>query len=154
MPPPPAKVTHDRQRNGTVLSVFRRHNIHIGIAQLIGWTDSADLGKNAHKRRLLQLLTCVCLITVTLQLAGTGFRVCSMSKVIRVADKFVNIRSSFKLGGIDIGTHTSLVKRKSGKWLMLDSVKLESQVKAEVDSITNNGADLEAVLNLHPFHTV
>lgn len=77
-----------------------------------------------------------------------------MSKVIRVADKFVNIRSSFKIGAVDIGTHTSLVKRKSGKWLMLDSVKLESQVKAEVDSITNNGADLEAVLNLHPFHTV
>lgn len=77
-----------------------------------------------------------------------------MSKVFRVADKFINIRGSFKLGPADIGVHTSLVKRKSGKWLMLDSVKLESQAKAEVDKITNNGADLEAILNLHPFHTV
>jgi len=77
-----------------------------------------------------------------------------MSRVIRVADKFINIRGSFKLGPADIGVHTSLVKRQSGKWLMLDSVKLESDVKAEVDAITNNGADLEAILNLHPFHTV
>ena len=77
-----------------------------------------------------------------------------MSTILRVAESFVNIRSSFKVGPLDIGTHCSLVKRKNGKWLMLDSVKFEPTVKEEVDLLTNQGKDIEAIVNLHPFHTV
>lgn len=77
-----------------------------------------------------------------------------MSALLRVADSFVNIRGSFKIGPLDIGTHCSLVKRKNGKWLMLDSLKLEPDVKAQVDQLTNDGKDIESIVNLHPFHTV
>lgn len=77
-----------------------------------------------------------------------------MSGILRVADSFRNIRASFKLGPADLKAQASLVKRKNGRWLMLDSVKLDDKIKSEVDELTDNGKSLEAVLNLHPFHTV
>lgn len=77
-----------------------------------------------------------------------------MSAIIRVADSFLNVRGSFKIGPIDIKTHTSLVQRKNGNWLMLDSLKMADTVKQEVDEVTQGGKTLDAILNLHPFHTV
>lgn len=76
-------------------------------------------------------------------------------QILKIADDFWNIRGVFKLGGVvNIGTHCSLVERQNGNFLLLDAYTLEGDVKREVDSLTNNGALIEAVLNLHPFHTV
>ena len=51
---------------------------------------------------------------------------------IRVSEGFWNIRGSFKIAGvIDVGTQASLVRLTSGKFVLI-----------------------EAILNLHPFHTV
>ena len=67
----------------------------------------------------------------------------------------MNIRGSFKIAGlIDIGTQASLIKRGNGKFVFLDSYTLSGSVKSEIDELTNNGKDVEAVLNLHPFHTI
>jgi hypothetical protein len=44
-----------------------------------------------------------------------------MATLIKVADSLMNIRGNFKVGPLDVGTQASLVKRKSGKWLMLDA---------------------------------
>ncbi|MFT3768920.1 MAG: hypothetical protein QM820_26050 [Minicystis sp.] len=75
--------------------------------------------------------------------------------IIQVADGFWNIRGSFKIGGIlDVGTHASLVRRDNGKYLFLDSYTLGEAEKRRVDEITRGGKDVEAILNLHPFHTV
>lgn len=77
------------------------------------------------------------------------------SKVIQIADNFWNIRGSFKVAGIiDIGTQASLVKLASGKFVFLDSYTLIGSVLREVDQLTNNGKNVVAVLNLHPFHTL
>jgi hypothetical protein len=77
------------------------------------------------------------------------------TSILRVADDFLNIRGSFKVGGlIDIGTQCSLVRRASGKFVFLDSYTLSDAVQRDVDALTNGGADVEAILNLHPFHTV
>ena len=77
------------------------------------------------------------------------------SKLIKLSDNFWNIRGSFRIAGvIDIGTQASLVKLASGKFVFLDSYTLSGSVRREVDQLTNNGKDVEAVLNLHPFHTV
>ena len=77
------------------------------------------------------------------------------SKIIQIADNFWNIRGSFKIAGlIDIGTQSSLVKRKNGKFIFLDSYTFDGDTRAEIDKLTNNGNDVEAVLNVHPFHTV
>ncbi len=75
--------------------------------------------------------------------------------LLRVADNFINIRGSFKIGGlIDIGTQCSLVRRANGRFVFLDSYALSGAVQREVDALTNGGKDVEAILNLHPFHTV
>ena len=79
-----------------------------------------------------------------------------MSEQIRqISDDFWNIRGEFKIGGIlDIGTHASLVQRANGKFVLLDAYTLQGEVKERVDAISKNGGDIEAILNLHPFHTI
>jgi hypothetical protein len=77
------------------------------------------------------------------------------SHTLRLADDFWNIRGSFKIGGIiDIGTQASLVRRANGKFVFLDSCSLSGAVERAVLERTNGGKDVEAILHLHPFHTV
>lgn len=72
-----------------------------------------------------------------------------------IAEGFWNIRGSFKIGGlIDVGTHVSLVRRSSGRFVFLDSYSLDDATDRAVRSLTNGGRDIEAILHLHPFHTV
>lgn len=76
-------------------------------------------------------------------------------KIYDLGSGFWNIRGSFRLGGLlDIGTQCSLVQLDSGKFIFLDSYSLAGDVKRQVMVLTNHGQDVEAVLNLHPFHTV
>lgn len=76
-------------------------------------------------------------------------------RIIKITDEFWNIRGSFRIMGfLDIGTQASLVRQANGKYLFLDSYTLVGSVKRQVLAATNDGADIEAILNLHPFHTV
>ena len=81
---------------------------------------------------------------------------CVMShEIIASGDNFWNIRGAFRLGGVvDIGTHISLIRRQNGKFLFLDSYTLTDAQADQVDALTGGGKHVEAVLNLHPFHTV
>ena len=75
--------------------------------------------------------------------------------MLRVADDFLNIRGTFKVGGlVDIGTQCSLVRRANGKFVFLDSYTLNDAVQRDVDALTHGRKNVEAILNLHPFHTV
>lgn len=75
--------------------------------------------------------------------------------ILKISDDFWNIRGEFKVGGVlNIGTHASLVRRGNGKFVLLDAYTLEDDVKAQIDAVTAGGADIEAIINLHPFHTV
>jgi hypothetical protein len=75
--------------------------------------------------------------------------------VIEVADGFWNIRGSFKIGGIlDIGTQASLVRLGSGKYVLLDACAFSDEVHRWIGELTDGGDNLEAVLHLHPFHTL
>lgn len=77
------------------------------------------------------------------------------TKILQISDDFWNIRGSFKIAGfIDIGTQAALVRRANGKFVFLDSYTFDRQTQKELDELTNNGADVQAVLNLHPFHTL
>ena len=76
-------------------------------------------------------------------------------KLLPISDDFWNIRGSFRIAGlIDIGTQASLVRLTSGKFVFLDSYTLSGAVLEEVNRLTNDGQDVVAVLNLHPFHTI
>jgi hypothetical protein len=75
--------------------------------------------------------------------------------ILHVADGFWNIRGSYKIAGIlDVGTHTSLVRRQSGKFVFLGSYTLSEPVGRDVDELTHGGKDVEAVIHVHPFHTM
>jgi hypothetical protein len=77
------------------------------------------------------------------------------TKILQISDDFWNIRGSFKIAGfVDIGTQAALFRRANGRFVFLDSYTFDSAAQKQIDKITNNGADVEAVLNLHPFHTL
>ena len=76
-------------------------------------------------------------------------------KIVQVAENFWNIRGSFRIGGVvDIGTHASLVRLASGNFLLLDSYAMSETLREEINVILGYGGEIEAILNLHPFHTV
>jgi hypothetical protein len=76
-------------------------------------------------------------------------------ELIEIADDFYNVRGSFKVAGVyDVGTQTSLVRLKSGDFVLLDAYTLSDQVEQRVLALTDGGKAVRAILNLHPFHTV
>ncbi|XP_037047192.1 uncharacterized protein LOC119081980 [Bradysia coprophila] len=73
----------------------------------------------------------------------------------QIGPGFWNVRASFKLFKlIDIGTHMSLVQLRNGNFLVIDTVEMNDQLKKELDDLTNNGTKIEAVVGVHPFHTL
>ncbi|WP_319822889.1 hypothetical protein [Psychrobacter sp. ENNN9_III] len=76
-------------------------------------------------------------------------------KIYDLGAGFWSIRGSFiKNGILDIGVQCALVKLSSSRFIFLDSYTLTDGVRAQVMGLTNDGQDVEAVLNVHPFHTV
>lgn len=68
---------------------------------------------------------------------------------------FWNIRGAFRIAGVlNIGAHCSLIQLSSGNFVFLDSYALTGEVRDQVMALTDNGKKVEAVLNLHPFHTL
>ena len=76
-------------------------------------------------------------------------------KFIEVSSDFWNIRGSFKVGGVvDIKTQASLVKLNNGNFVFLDSYSLSQDARERVTDIVGSDGKIEAILNLHPFHTM
>lgn len=76
-------------------------------------------------------------------------------ELIDLGNGFRNIRGNFRIGGvINVGTQCSLVELPSGRFVFLDSYTLQGDIRQQVMALTDNGRLLEAVLNVHPFHTV
>lgn len=76
-------------------------------------------------------------------------------KIIDLGSGFYNIRGNFRIGGIlNIGTQCSLVQLDSQRYIFLDSYTLTGDIKDQIMAMTNDGKLVEAILNVHPFHTV
>jgi CxxC motif-containing protein len=79
-------------------------------------------------------------------------------RIREIAPGFYNLRTNFKVlvGILNIGTHMSFLKLSNGKFLVIDTVPLDDEgvIKKEIDELTNNGQDMEAVVACHPFHTL
>ena len=76
------------------------------------------------------------------------------SRLKQIGDDFWNIRGSFRIAGIvDIGTQMSLVRRKNGRYVLLDACGISGKTRRDFDELTDGGEAVEAVLHLHPFHT-
>jgi len=80
----------------------------------------------------------------------------SFRSLIEIGPGFWNIRGQFKIfiGIIDIGTHMSIARLSNGNFLVIDAIPLTDQIKTEIDQLTENGKKIEAVLAVHPFHTL
>lgn len=55
---------------------------------------------------------------------------------------------------MEIGTHMSLIQLRNGNFLVIDTVVLSDQLQGELNELTSNGTKIEAVLAVHPFHTL
>ncbi len=75
--------------------------------------------------------------------------------MIEVGTHFWNIRGSYKVAGLlEVGTQASLVQRSGGGFLLLDTCAFDDDTSEQIDAYTDGGAAIEAILNLHPFHTL
>lgn len=77
------------------------------------------------------------------------------SRCLQIADDFWNVRGTFRIAGIiNIGTQMSLVRRPNGRFVLLDACDMSQRTARDFDELTRGGAAVDAVLHLHPFHTV
>ncbi|MCZ0962291.1 hypothetical protein [Paracoccus benzoatiresistens] len=76
-------------------------------------------------------------------------------RLIDLGNGFWNIRGDLRIGGlVNVGTQCSLVQLSSGRFLFLDSYGFGTDVARQVMALTEGGRAVEAILNLHPFHTL
>jgi len=81
-----------------------------------------------------------------------------MAQLVPIGSGFWNARAShYLVDGIlklvDIGTHMSILRLKSGSFLLVDCIPLTKSLKKEIDELTENGTLIEAIIGVHPFHT-
>lgn len=73
----------------------------------------------------------------------------------RLHDDFWNFRGDFKIAKIiNLGTHISLVRRTNGRFVVLDSYDLDDKDRADLLALTDGGSQVDAIINVHPFHTL
>ncbi len=76
-------------------------------------------------------------------------------EIIRLSDDFWNIRGDLRIKGVlNVGTQCSLVRLAEGRFVFLDSYTLKGEIRECVMALTDQGREVEAVLNVHPFHTL
>ncbi|XP_037040281.1 uncharacterized protein LOC119077195 isoform X2 [Bradysia coprophila] len=67
---------------------------------------------------------------------------------------FWNVRVPFRMVGVEIGTHMSIIRLQNGRFLIIDTVAMNDELKHEFNQLTSNGSNIEAVVAVHPFHTL
>lgn len=73
----------------------------------------------------------------------------------KLADSFWNIRGVHRIGGVlDIGTQMSIVQRETGGFVVIDGCGLGDAQRHAVMALTGDGAQVDAVVHVHPFHTL
>ncbi|CAF2829691.1 unnamed protein product [Rotaria sp. Silwood2] len=77
------------------------------------------------------------------------------NKLYLIGPKFWNVRGRFIcLKVIDIETQMSIIQLRNGKFLVIDTINMNNRLRQEIDNLTNNGDNIEAVIGTHPFHTL
>lgn len=56
--------------------------------------------------------------------------------------------------GVEIGTHMSIIQLRNGNFLIIDTVAMNDKLTQEFNELTHNGTKIEAVVAVHPFHTL
>jgi hypothetical protein len=74
----------------------------------------------------------------------------------QVGDGFWNIRGSFRIlaGMLNLGTHMSVCRRASGRFVIIDTCDLPPDALSELNLLTHDGELIDAVIATHPYHTL
>lgn len=73
----------------------------------------------------------------------------------RIAEGFWNLRGSHRIGGLlDVGTQMSVARRPDGDLVLVDAIALDDDQRAALLELTEGGARVDAVVHVHPFHTL
>lgn len=73
----------------------------------------------------------------------------------QLAESFWNLRGDFRIAGVlNIGTHMSLARRSNGRFVVIDGCALQDQPRSQLMALTSNGKLVDAVVHVHPFHTL
>jgi hypothetical protein len=73
----------------------------------------------------------------------------------RLADTFWNLRGTHRVAAVlDIGTHMSVAQRAGGRFVVIDGCALDVGQRDALMSLTDGGARVDAVVHVHPFHTL
>lgn len=76
-------------------------------------------------------------------------------KIVDLGQGFWNIRGDFRVAGVlNLGTQCALIQLAPGRFIFLDSYTLKGEVREQIMALTDQGKAVEAVLNVHPFHTL
>ncbi|KAJ3384029.1 hypothetical protein HDU84_003230 [Entophlyctis sp. JEL0112] len=79
----------------------------------------------------------------------------AFKKLKEIVPGVFNLRAPFKIAGIlDIGTQMTFIRLATGKYVAFSTVVLDSDSKADVDTLTQNGELLEAVVATNAHHTL
>ncbi|CAF0977384.1 unnamed protein product [Rotaria sp. Silwood1] len=77
------------------------------------------------------------------------------NKLYLIGPNFWNVRGHFRvLKVIDIETQMSIIQLRNGKFLIIDTIDMNDRLRQEIDNLTNHGENIEAVIGVHPFHTL
>jgi len=85
-----------------------------------------------------------------------SFLLCTLysKRINQVGTNFYHATDSLVLNEIDIGVQMNFIRLNSGRFLILDTLNLNSSFVDEINMLTQNGTLIEAVLGTHPFHTL
>ncbi|PRP79003.1 hypothetical protein PROFUN_11468, partial [Planoprotostelium fungivorum] len=76
--------------------------------------------------------------------------------LVPIGSNFWNIRGDFKIVKLlNVGTHMSVARLSTGKFLIIDGAPTLNNptLVKELNELTSNGENIEAIIHTHPFHT-
>jgi hypothetical protein len=75
------------------------------------------------------------------------------NRTVLIGPGFWNVRATFIIDGLNIGTQMSLIQLPNQNFLIVDTVELDPDLLNDINMLTKNGTLIEAVIATHPFHT-
>ncbi|KAL0486705.1 hypothetical protein AKO1_001625 [Acrasis kona] len=99
----------------------------------------------------------VVIFLFTLLIVNVCIAINPINVPVEIGKDFYNIRGDWfeVIQGVkyNLRTHMSLIRLASGKFLVIDTIEMNNELKSNIDKLTNNGSLIEAVVAVHPFHT-
>src|SRR5688500_11329783 len=72
-----------------------------------------------------------------------------------LAEGFWTLRGIHRVGGLlAIGTQMSVARRPKGRLVLIDGIDLDATQRAGLMALTEDGALVDAIVHVHPFHTL